>query len=172
MAMTGCGVFGSNSVECALASFRTLRANSIVAICMPRQRPRYGILFSRAYCAARIFPSMPRSPNPPGTRMPPRPFNIFSAPSFSISSASTCTISTPQSLADAAVDDRLVDRFVGVLQLDVFADDADAHAMLRRDEFADDFLPVRHVRRRACRDASSRQTRSSTRSRWSISGTS
>ncbi len=49
-------------------------------------------------------------------------------------------------VADAAVDDRLVNRFVGVLQADVFADDADAHAMLRRDEFADDFLPVRHVR--------------------------
>jgi hypothetical protein len=29
----------------------------------------------------------------------PRPFNIFSAPNFSISSASLCSISTPQSLA-------------------------------------------------------------------------
>ena len=51
-------------------------------------------------------------------------------------------------VADAAVDDGLIDRFVGVLQADVFADDADAHAMLRRDELADDFLPMRHVRRR------------------------
>src|SRR5207249_1662870 len=49
----------------------------------------------------------------------------------------------------ATVDDRLIDRFVRVLQFDVFAHDADADAVLRRDEFADDFLPVRHVRRRA-----------------------
>jgi len=40
------------------------------------------------------------------------------------------------------VDDRLIHGFVSVLQADVFADDADAHAMLRRDELADDFLPV------------------------------
>ena len=53
----------------------------------------------------------------------------------------------------AAVDDRLVNRFVGVLQLDVFADHADADAMLRRDEFADDLLPVRHVRRGRGADA-------------------
>jgi hypothetical protein len=74
-------------------------------------------------------------------------------------------------VADAAVDDRLIDRFVGVLQADVFADDADAHAMLRRDELADDFLPVRHVGAGVVR-CSRRQTRSSMRSRWSISGTS
>ena len=48
----------------------------------------------------------------------------------------------------AAVNDRFVNRFVGVLQLDVFADDANADTMLRRDEFADDLLPMRHVRRR------------------------
>src|SRR5581483_9857636 len=43
-------------------------------------------------------------------------------------------------------DDRFVNGFVGVLQADVFADDADADAVLRGDEFADDFLPVAHVR--------------------------
>src|SRR5258706_7419833 len=51
-------------------------------------------------------------------------------------------------IRNAAVDDRLVDGFIGVLQAYVFADDADAHAMLWRDELADDLLPVRHVRRR------------------------
>ena len=43
------------------------------------------------------------------------------------------------------MDDRFVNRFVGVLQFDVFADDADAHPMLRRDQLADDLLPMRHV---------------------------
>ncbi len=45
----------------------------------------------------------------------------------------------------AAVDDRFVNRFVSVLQLDIFAHHTDADAMLRRDELADDFLPVRHL---------------------------
>ena len=48
-------------------------------------------------------------------------------------------------VADAAVADGFIDGLVGVLQADVFADHADADAVLRRDDFADDFLPVRHV---------------------------
>ena len=47
-----------------------LRAASITAICMPKQMPKYGTLRSRANCAARILPSAPRWPKPPGTRMP------------------------------------------------------------------------------------------------------
>ena len=40
------------------------------SICIPRQMPKQGIRFSRAYWAAWIIPSMPRSPKPPGTMMP------------------------------------------------------------------------------------------------------
>ena len=40
------------------------------AICMPKQMPKYGTLRSRANSAAWILPSEPRSPKPPGTRMP------------------------------------------------------------------------------------------------------
>src|SRR6185312_5819308 len=50
-------------------------------------------------------------------------------------------------VGDAAMNNGFVNGFVGVLQADVFADDTDAHAMLRRDEFANDFLPMRHVGR-------------------------
>ena len=46
------------------------RAASMQAICMPKQMPKYGTLRSRANLAARILPSEPRSPKPPGTRMP------------------------------------------------------------------------------------------------------
>ena len=35
------------------------------------------------------------------------------------------------SVGDARVAERFVDRFVGVLELDVFSDDADAHLVLR-----------------------------------------
>ena len=38
--------------------------------CMPRQIPKNGILFSLAYFIARILPSIPRIPNPPGTTIP------------------------------------------------------------------------------------------------------
>ena len=51
----------------------------------------------------------------------------------------------PAVIGNAAVNDRFIDGFVGVIKLDVFADDADANAMLGRDELADDFLPMRHV---------------------------
>src|SRR5207249_10418938 len=48
-------------------------------------------------------------------------------------------------IGHAAVADGLVNRFVGVLQLNVLADHADPHSLLRGDQLADDFLPVRHV---------------------------
>jgi len=60
------------------------------------------MLFSRAYRAAAIFPSIPRLPNPPGTRTPLTPLRYFSAPCFSMSSASTRLMSTAQSLAAPA----------------------------------------------------------------------
>ena len=56
-----------------------------------------GRLFSRAYLDAKILPSVPRSPKPPGTRIPFNSARCFSGPSFSISSASRCTTSTSQS---------------------------------------------------------------------------
>ncbi len=54
----------------------------------------------------------------------------------------------PAIVGHSAVGDGFIDRFVGVVQLDVFADNADADAMARRQELADDFLPMRHVGRR------------------------
>mmetsp|Transcript_55573 Transcript_55573/g.176451 ORF Transcript_55573/g.176451 Transcript_55573/m.176451 type:complete len:341 (-) Transcript_55573:447-1469(-) len=66
----GAGVARSNSVLLAFSRPRTCRAKSITITCIPKQMPRYGRPLSRAYLDARIFPSTPRSPNPPGTRMP------------------------------------------------------------------------------------------------------
>ena len=63
-AMTGCGASSAISVELAPSRPTTLRANSMQAICMPRQIPRNGISFSRRYWIARIFPSTPREPKP------------------------------------------------------------------------------------------------------------
>src|SRR5215831_3150888 len=49
-------------------------------------------------------------------------------------------------VGDATVNDGFVNRFVSVLKFDVFTHDADADTMLWRDEFANNFLPMRHVR--------------------------
>lgn len=67
---TGSGVTASNSTEAAFGMLQIFRANSMTAICMPKQIPRYGVLFLRAQLAALIIPSVPRLPNPPGTKTP------------------------------------------------------------------------------------------------------
>mmetsp|Transcript_3181 Transcript_3181/g.11503 ORF Transcript_3181/g.11503 Transcript_3181/m.11503 type:complete len:327 (+) Transcript_3181:525-1505(+) len=82
---------GSNSALFASFSPTTLRAYSMTASCMPRQMPKYGIRCSRAYLAARIFPSTPRSPNPPGTRMPSARFSLAQASSYVRASLRSCS---------------------------------------------------------------------------------
>ncbi len=87
--MTGWGVWGSSSAEWAPVMPHTFRANSTTASCIPRQMPRKGILFSRAYRMASILPSMPRFPKPPGTKMPWTPASSRSAVSAVTSSELT-----------------------------------------------------------------------------------
>ena len=57
---TGSVVRSSSSMDAALGIPQTFLANSITAICMPKQIPRYGVLFLRAHWAAAIMPSVPR----------------------------------------------------------------------------------------------------------------
>src|SRR4029079_7787600 len=47
-------------------------------------------------------------------------------------------------VGDAAVNDGFINSLVGVEKSNVFADYANADAVLRRNELADDLLPVRH----------------------------
>ena len=60
----------SISVELAFFRPQTFLAYSTTASCIPKHKPRYGMLFSRAYLIVAIFPSMPESPKPPGTIIP------------------------------------------------------------------------------------------------------
>mmetsp|Transcript_38821 Transcript_38821/g.95980 ORF Transcript_38821/g.95980 Transcript_38821/m.95980 type:complete len:305 (+) Transcript_38821:515-1429(+) len=90
---TGCLVASSNSEECASFHPSTFRAYSITATWKPRQMPKYGTPFSRAYCAARIFPSTPRSPNPPGTKMPSLAFSCAHAVMYLAGSVFSCSTS-------------------------------------------------------------------------------
>ena len=76
VAITGYGVSGSNSALSASASPARSRATSMAMHCRPRHRPRIGMPCSRAYRIAPIFPSMPRTPNPPGIRTPSTPVEL------------------------------------------------------------------------------------------------
>ena len=90
--ITGSGLLGSISTECACFNPNTFLAYSITAICIPKQIPKNGNLFSLAYCTAIIFPSIPLLPKPGATNKPSKPFNFSFT--FSALSSSLCTLTT------------------------------------------------------------------------------
>ena len=77
--MTGSGVYSLISVECASVNPMTLRANSMTAHCMPKQIPKKGTPFVRAYWMVSILPSTPLEPKPGATMIPSRPANFSAA---------------------------------------------------------------------------------------------
>ncbi len=85
---------GPNSVDEASGRPARWRAASITAICMPKQMPKNGTRCSRANRTASILPSVPRSPKPPGTRMPCTPSSramAFGRSNTWLSTQSRCT---------------------------------------------------------------------------------
>ena len=58
--------------------FKTFFENSITIICIPKQRPKYGSLYSRQNFAALIIPDIPLSPKP-GATISPEATNTWSA---------------------------------------------------------------------------------------------
>ena len=130
-----------------------LRAASITAICMPKQMPKYGTWRSRANCAARILPSAPRWPKPPGTRMPLTCSRNGAGSSFSNTSRLDPVEIDLDLVGDAAVRERLDQRFVGVLHAGVLADDGDGDVAFRIADALVDQPPAREIGRRAGIDA-------------------
>ena len=126
-----------------------LRAASITAICMPKQMPKYGTLRSRANCAARILPSAPRSPKPPGTRMPWTSSRHGAGSSLLEHLALDPVEIDLHLVGDAAMGQRLDQRLVGVLQAGVFADDGDRHLAFGIAHALDDAVPALQVGRRS-----------------------
>src|SRR3546814_19314692 len=55
-------------------------------------------------------------------------------------------------IGDAAVDERFVERFIGILKADIFADDADRDLALGTLQPLDDLGPARQIGRAAGRD--------------------
>ena len=105
----------------------------------------------------RILPSAPRSPNPPGTRMPWTRSSYGAGSSCSNISASIQSSLTLHLVGDAAVRQRLDQRFVGVLQSGVFADDGDGDVAFRLADALVDHVPARKSGSRRL-DAEGRQT--------------
>ena len=126
VAITGSGVLGSNSALFAPARPARSRATSMTMHCRPRQRPRSGILCSRAYRIAPILPSMPRTPKPPGIRMPSTPVELAGR----VVGVLAVVAGHPADrdlgvVAEAARLQRLGRRQVRVGQVDVLADQGD-----------------------------------------------
>ncbi len=88
--------------------------------------PKNGMPRSRAKRMASTLPSMPRSPKPPGTRMPSKPESSRSGPSRFDLFALNRLDADLSAVGDAGVVERLRrSTFVGVAVLDVFADEGD-----------------------------------------------
>ena len=130
--MTGVSQSGSNSVLLVSGRWQTLRANSMIATCSPRQMPKNGRSFSRAQRTASTIPSMPRSPNPPGMSSPSQPPSRRLAARLIGELIAGDPLDLDPGLArDAAVNQRLLHRLVGVVQVGVLPDHGDPHPVGR-----------------------------------------
>ena len=106
---------------------------------MPKQMPKYGTARSRANRAASILPSEPRSPNPPGTRMPCTPFELAHRFRLGLEDLGIDPVELdPHIVGDAAMGHRLGQRFVAVGQVRVLADDGDRDLAFGLADAADD----------------------------------
>ncbi len=95
-----------------------------------------------------ILPSLPRSPKPPGTRMPCSGSSsaAMSASSCSNSSASSQRMLTLTRLAMPPWTSASFSDLIGVGQADIFADHADRHLAFGMVDAVDDVVPARQVR--------------------------
>ena len=143
--ITGCGVFLSNSVECAPSRLHTLRPNSITAHCMPRQRPEKrnafgaGVADRHHFALDAALAEAARHEDAVVAREQSlRPFG-FDLLALNAADAHLCAV------GDARVVERFVDRLVGVVVLGVFADDRDADLVLRIAQPSQQLAPILQI---------------------------
>jgi len=106
--------------EFARSSPHTCRANSITAICMPKQMPKNGTPLSRAWRTAAILPSVPRGPKPSHQDGIGGRDRVRQALGFDLLGVDVGDLD-PALVGDAAVHQRLVEALVGIGELDVLA---------------------------------------------------
>ena len=92
---------------------------------------------------ARSFPSTPRAPKPGPDQNPIHPPQLSVVPIGLELLGVDVDDADLHVVGDAAVDQRLVERLVGIAELDVLADEADPHFVFRMPQLADDLFPLR-----------------------------
>ena len=132
--MTGNSVSRSNSVE-----FAPVHAGDVARELADRDLhaqadAQVRDLAARARPAtARILPSIPRPPKPPGTRMPSASARRSRGRLVGVERLGVDPVDLdPAAVQEARVAQRLDDGQVGVLELDVLADERDPHRLRRR----------------------------------------
>ena len=119
--MTKCFDVLSNSRELASFHLRTDCAYSMTASCIPKQMPKKGILFSRAYLMPRFYPLHPVLQNHPAPKQHLHRkalSNRFTGQHFRIDIVQLhCTIEW-----NRAVMQRLIQRLIGIRQVNVLPD--------------------------------------------------
>ena len=131
--ITGYGVSGSNSVEFAPSMSTTWRANSATAICMPRQMPRNGIFCSRAIRDGGDLALDPAHAEAAGDQDAVGAARRASRTSLVVERLGVDPVDLDRAaVLEAGVAQRLGDGQVGVLELDVLADERDPHRVVAR----------------------------------------
>ena len=101
---------------------------------------------SRAISAARIMPRVPRSPKPPGTRMPCGAVEqLFAARLFQRFGFDPADVDA-ETVLESAVVERFVQALVRILVADVLADDVDGDLVGRILDAVDEVDPGVHLR--------------------------
>ncbi len=150
--MTGCWVFESNSVLLASAWPSTSRANSMVAHCMPRQMPKYGMS-----CKSGETDGLDLALDAPHTEAA-RHEHAIDAREDLLRTLDGHVLGLdslddhPGGMVDARVVERLINRLVGVAVADVLADDRDRHLVLGVDDAVHQVAPVVDVQRAGSSD--------------------
>ena len=129
----------------APASAAALRAYSMTAACMPRQMPRKGTLRSRAKRAARDL-SLDAAAflKPPGASTQSTPFERREPVALDVLRVDEIH-ADPGTDGNPGVDQRLVERLVGVREVDVLAHIPTTTSPLRVVEPRDHLVPLREI---------------------------
>jgi hypothetical protein len=117
-----------------------------VAICIPRQSPRYGHVLFPSITGSLDLTLDPALAEAAGHQHACEPLKDFLR-SVTLDGLGVHFLNFNSAIVgDPTMDDCFVNGFVGVLEFDVFADHPDANPVLWGDDFSDDFLPVGHIR--------------------------
>ena len=144
---------GPNSVELAVLMPAVFRAASMQAICMPKQMPKYGTPLRRANLRGLDLAGRAALAETAGHQDAVDVLEIGRR-ILALEDLAVDPVEVDlDPVGDAAVDQRLAQRFVGVLEAGVLADDGDVDLALGVVEAGRDLFPGREIGLRRIGDA-------------------